>query len=164
MSLFGARIEKHIVPDATRKYVQLRVGNISGEILGAAGDGHVCIRRTCRNVDWNRDFLKTFLAKRRSQGRSHGKDRTYAWVTIGFTGLLLKLRMVREQLLEIFDQGGKLRRTLADGVGVRRTAKSHERLCVGDAAGDFDHRIAAQRKASRTDATRIDARAKLSVT
>ena len=61
------------------------------------------------------------------------------------------------ELLEILEQRGELGRALAKLVFGMRIAMLDEQVRLGDATGDFDHGVAAERKTGGPDPTGVEA-------
>jgi hypothetical protein len=114
----GTGIQEDVVAYVAREDVQLRSGNIRGEIFGTGSDGNILVRLARNNLYGNGDFLEARGRKRGAERRRDSEDRTDARVAIGIAGVLRRFRVLLNPFAKIFGEGWELWRTAADSVGL----------------------------------------------
>ena len=130
-----------------------------GESLGGRGRRHDLVGASGDDGYRDRDFAKALRGEDRPRPRRQGEDGADALITIRIVSLAVALPEVgigtqaRQALLTHL--GSRWRR-FARRAGGGRAAERLELCRIGDAAGDRDNGVAAERMTGGADPRRID--------
>ncbi len=145
---------------------ELGAGNVGGEEFGAGVEGDSGVYGAGNDLRGNGDFGERVRIEGWADGRRHGEDGADARIAMRF-GAFAERGL--DRWIGFGESGGfgEKSRVLdgvdAHAIGFGRFAKVLIAGKIGDAAGDFDYREAAEREPGSADALGVDTRAECGI-